>query len=207
MDKTGIEWCTIGEHLGEPGNQSSVTKICGQGVHHAARSRSWLSAPTGGGRGSPSGRPGSCSRAATTACGVRRSDAMVYRPVTTASCFVPRFCPVLKRTEGAAGDAGTTGTPVPSACTTRIVGAGAGAGGSAGCAEKALTAPTASATLVSMAWALSDPPGCVPAPSGSRGRTHRSCHRRPMPAAGRKSPAPASSARRRGGSGLAAPER
>jgi hypothetical protein len=45
---------------------------------------------------------------------------MVERLVTTASFFLVGFCPLPSRTGGVTGACGTIGTPLPSACTTRM---------------------------------------------------------------------------------------
>jgi hypothetical protein len=61
-----------------------------------------------------------------------RIGAIVERPVTTISFFLPCFCPWPKRAGGVWVGGGAIGTPEPSACTTRVVPIGAGSTGSTG---------------------------------------------------------------------------
>ena len=59
-----------------------------------------------------------------TSSGVRTYGAIVYSAVTIASFFLVRFWPLPKRTGVVAVEGWTIGTPLPSACATKIVPSG-----------------------------------------------------------------------------------
>ena len=114
--------------------------------------------PLGLGGAARTGRAGSCSRAAPTAGGVRGSGALGESPVTTAAGCVGCVGPVPRRTAGGAVAGGPRGTPVPSACTPRLVPPVTGGGRVGGWSEKGGTARAAAPRLVARAGRRSERP-------------------------------------------------